>query len=111
MRGERAFPSNSRGRANLPPDQASRRLLVWTMSVGIGLGGIAFAYKIAGFIYALSSPDFRGTFDVGVTVYFVVSAGWLCLLVWCFLTGKFKDMEHGKYELLKQEEDYERRGI
>jgi len=94
-----------------PSDRASRRLLVWTLIVGVVLGGIAFAYKIAEFIHTLSSPDFAGTFDVGITVYFVVSGGWLCLLTWCLLTGKFKEMEHGKYELLQKEEEYERRGI
>jgi hypothetical protein len=31
--------------------------------------------------------------------------------VWCFLTGKFKDMEKDKFDLLRQEEEYERRGI
>ena len=92
-------------------DRASRLLVIWTMIVGIALAGVAFAYKIAGFIYAVSTLDFRGTFDVGVTVYFCVSAAWLCLLVWCFLSGKFTHMERAKYDLLRQEEEYERRGI
>jgi hypothetical protein len=92
-------------------DRASRLLVIWTMLVGVALAGVAFAYKIAGFIYAVSTPDFRGTFDVGVTVYFCVSAAWLCLLVWCFLSGKFTRMERAKYDLLRQEEEYERRGI
>ena len=94
-----------------PQDQAARRLMTWTMVVGIVLGGIAFAYKIAAFIYTLSSPDFRGTFDVSIIVYFFVSAGWLCVLTWAFLTGKFKQMEKAKYEMLRQEEEYERLGI
>lgn len=92
-------------------DRASRLVVIWTMVVGVALAGVAFAYKIAGFIFTLSSPDFRGTFDVGVTVYFCVSAAWLCLLSWCLLTGKFKRMEHAKYELLRQEEEYDRLGI
>jgi hypothetical protein len=96
---------------NQQSDRASRLLVIWTMVVGIALAGVAFAYKIAGFIYTLSSPDFRGTFDVSVTVYFCVSAAWLCLLVWCLLAGKFKRMEHAKYELLRQEEEYDRLGI
>lgn len=94
-----------------PGDRATERLFIWTIGVGIVLAGIAFAYKIAGFIHVLTSQDFRGTFDVGITVYFVVSAGWLCLLAWCFLTGKFAKMERAKYDMLKQEEEYERRGI
>ena len=96
---------------NEPSDRASRLVLIWTMVVGVALAGVAFAYKVAGFICAVSSPDFRGTFEVGVTVYFCVSAAWLCLLVWCLLAGKFKRMESAKYELLRQEEEYDRLGI
>ena len=92
-------------------DRASRLLIIWTLLVGMILSGVAFAYKIASFIFTLTSKDFQGTFDVSVTVYFVVTAGWLCLLVWAFLTGKFKHMERAKYELLRQEEEYERLGI
>ena len=94
-----------------PSDRRARLVLIWTMTVGIALAGVAFAYKIAGFIYTLSSPDFRGTFEVGITVYFCVSAAWLCLLVWCLLAGKFKRMERAKYEILRQEEEYDRLGI
>ena len=92
-------------------DRATERLFVWTIGVGIALAGIAFAYKIAGFVHVLSSADFRGTFDVSIAVYFAVSLGWLCLLAWCFATGKFAKMERAKYDMLKQEEEYERRGI
>jgi hypothetical protein len=94
-----------------PPDRASRLLIIYTMVVGIVLSGLAFAYKIACFIWTLSSPDFQGTFDVGIVVYFAVSAGWLCVLVWAFLSGKFKEMERAKLEMLKQEEEYDRLGI
>ena len=94
-----------------PPDRASRLVIIWTLLVGVLLAGVAFAYKIAGFIYTLSSADFRGTFEVGVLVYCAVSAGWLCLLVWCFMTGKFKHTERAKFDLLKQEEEYDRLGI
>jgi hypothetical protein len=96
---------------NKPADRASRLLLIWALIVGIAFAGVAFAYKIAAFIFTLSSPDFRGTFDVGITVYFFVSAGWLCLLTWAFVTGKFRQMERSKYDMLRQEEEYDRLGI
>ena len=92
-------------------DRNARRVFVWILSLGIALGGVAFAYKLAGFVFALTSQDFRGTFDVGIIVYLFISAGWLCLLLWCFLTGKFKQMERAKYDMLRQEEEYERLGI
>ena len=98
-------------RKSHPPDRAARLVVIWTISVGVLLAGVAFAYKIAGFIYTLSSPDFRGTFEVGVLVYFAVSAGWLCLLVWSFLSGRLKRVERTGFDLLKQEEEYDRLGI
>jgi hypothetical protein len=92
-------------------DRQTRLLFIWILSIGILFSGLAFAYKIAGFIYTLSSPDFRGTFDVSIVVYFFVSAGWGCLLLWSFLAGKFKDMETQKKEMIAQEAEYERLGI
>ena len=94
-----------------PRDRTARRLILYTMIVGLVLTALAFAYKIAAFVWTLSSADFRGTFDVGITVYFVVSAGWLCLLVWAFLTGRLRDVERTKLEMLRQEEEYEKLGI
>ena len=75
------------------------------------LSGIAFAYKVAEFMFTMSNDDFAGAFDVPIIVYFIVAAGWLALLVWCFMTGKFGEMERAKFDMLAQEEEYERRGI
>ena len=92
-------------------ERPTRNLAVIVISflVVIG-GGVAFTYKIAEFIFTLSSDEVQGFADVPVTVYFVVAAGWLCLLVWCLLTGKFRDLEQSKYQMLEQEAEYERRG-
>ena len=92
-------------------DRPARIVFIWTMVVGIILSGVAFAYKIAEFIYTMSSDAARGFADVPVTVYFFIAGGWLCLLVWCLLTGKFRQMERAKFEMLEREEEYERRGI
>jgi len=98
----------------LPPeDDMGRRgkIILWTCMIG-GLlaAGTAFSYKVAEFIFTLSSKDVQGFADVPVTVYFVVASGWLCLLAFCFVSGKFKDIESSKWDMLKQEIDYERRG-
>lgn len=84
--------------------------MLGTMILGLGVAGVAFTYKIAEFIFTMGSMEVQGFADVPVTVYFVVASGWLCLLVWCFMTGKFTDLEASKYEMLEQEEAYERRG-
>ena len=92
-------------------DRRSRIIIIWSMVVGLILSGIAFAYKVAEFMFTMTSADFAGSFDVPVIVYFAIAAGWLSLLAWCFATGAFKDMERAKYEMLAKEEEYERRGI
>ena len=95
-------------RAKAPPPE---RTLLWiAMIVGTIVAGTAFVYKIAEFIFTLNSNDVQGFADVPVTIYFVVAAGWLCLLVWCFVSGQFTDVEQAKFEMLEMEEEYERRG-
>jgi hypothetical protein len=87
------------------------RVLWISMIIGIVFGGGAFAYKIIEFLFTLSAPEARGFVEVPITVYFFVAGGWMCLLLWCFATGKFKDMEQAKLDMLEMEEEYERRGI
>ena len=87
------------------------KVLLWVvMVVGIGLSGIAFVYKIAEFIFTLNGTEVQGFAEVPVTVYFIVAAGWLSLLVWCYVTKQFVDVERSKYEMLEMEAEYERRG-
>src|SRR5690349_7208995 len=96
--------------STLGRSERRERLALWIlMIVGLGLAGVAFVYKVAEFLFTLGSTEVQGFADVPVTVYFVVATGWLCLLVWCFLSGKFVDLERSKYEMLELEEEYERR--
>lgn len=99
--------------SDMAPDPARgpRRWLFWTVTMlGLGGAGVAFVYKIAEFLFTLGSTEVQGFADVPVTVYFVVALGWLCLLVWCFVSGKFTDLERAKYDFLAKEAEYERQG-
>ena len=97
--------------APLTAREKRERLILWAAMIGgIFAAGVAFVYKIAEFIFTLNSNEVKGFADVPVTVYFVVAAGWLCLLIWCFVTGKFTDIESAKFEMLEMEAEYERRG-
>jgi hypothetical protein len=100
--------------APIPGPSAPRRperILMWAAMIGgILAAGIAFIYKISEFIFTLNESSVQGFADVPVTIYFVVAAGWLLLLVWCFMTGQFTNVEEPKYEMLRREEEYERRG-
>jgi len=93
------------------PRARQERVALWVaMIAGVGLAGVAFIYKIAEFIFTLNSNEVQGFADVPVTIYFVVAAGWLCLLVWCFVGGQFTNVEQSKFEMLEMEEAYERQG-
>jgi hypothetical protein len=93
-----------------PLSPVQRWILFVAMAVGVVSAGIAFAYKIAEFLFTLTADEVQGFADVPVTVYFAVAAGWLALLVWSFFTGKLTDVEGAKTELLRKEAEYERRG-
>ena len=95
------------------PEHISRRarIALWVaMIVGIIASGLGFAYKIAEFLFTLGDDGAKGFADVPVTVYFVVAFGWLLLLVWCFLTGKFTHSEQAKLDMIAKEEEYDRLG-
>ena len=87
-----------------PEEARTRAALVWTMVVGLVLSGVAFAYKIAEFLLTVSSEEARGFADVPVTVYFVVTAGWLCLLGWSWTSGRFADVEAARLDMLEEED-------
>ncbi len=87
------------------------RQALWIMMiVGLIFSGVAFAYKISEFVAAITSEDAKGFADVPVATYFFVACGWLLLMSWCFVTGRFRDTEVAKYDMLRMEEEYERRG-
>jgi len=90
---------------------AQRWILFIMMVVGVVSAGIAFAYKIAEFLFTLGADEVQGFADVPVVVYFAVAAGWMALLVWSFLTGKLRDVEDAKSDFLRKEEEYDRLGI
>jgi len=96
------------------PGDSGRRTYMGIAIVATFVAGGAFVYKIAEFIHTLESPDVEGFVTVPVTVYFIVAAGYLCLLVWSWMRGDFERIEEPKYEMLERELEYERleeRGI
>ena len=101
----------TRPRYEHPPLRAFERRALWaSMILGVFCSAVAFVYKITEFILTLQDNEVKGFADVPVTIYFCVAGGWLLLLVWCFVSGQFKNVEQPKYDMLEMEEEYERRG-
>lgn len=88
-----------------PLTPTAKWILFIMMVVGVVSAGIAFAYKIAEFLFTLTSEEVQGFADVPVVVYFAVAAGWMALLGWSFLTGKLRDVEDAKSDFLRKEEE------
>lgn len=106
-------PEAKRAPIEYDTDASGRRgkILLWAcMIFGILAAGVAFAYKLAEFIFTLNSSSVQGFAEVPVTTYFAVASGWLILLAWCWRTGKLTDIESSKWDMLRQETEYERRG-
>ena len=64
--GQLVHAGSARARGEEMNEKTDRRtelLFLWTIGVGVLFSGVAFAYKIAGFIHVLTSPDFKGTFE------------------------------------------------
>lgn len=96
------------------PDMPGRtgRTMMWIMFVvGFIAAGFCFVYKIAEFVFTMGGSEVKGFADVPITVYFAVAGGWLCLLIWCFATGKFANAEQAKFDMIAKEEEYERLGV
>ncbi|MFQ5478727.1 MAG: hypothetical protein ACE5E4_08930 [Candidatus Binatia bacterium] len=87
---------------------SEKKLYIWVMLVGTLFAGGAFVLKLAEFLHTLESPDVEGFVAVPVTVYFIVAAGWACMLGWAWSRGSFARIEEPKYRMLEQEMEYER---
>lgn len=83
----------------------AKPIVIAVMTLGVLLSGVAFAYKVAEFIFTISSEEAKGFADVPVVVYFAVAGGWLCLLAWSWLTGQLSGIEDNKHLPLELEEE------
>ena len=91
-------------------DRRAARRRVWVLAffvVAVTAGGLQFVRKLFAFLSTIRKDELAGFAFDPVLIYGVVTAGFLCLLVWAFLTGQFKDVEKAKYEMLERFEEQE----
>jgi cbb3-type cytochrome oxidase maturation protein len=53
-------------------------------------------------------PDAMGTFLIPVMNYLLVAAGFLCLFLWAYFTGQYRDVEGPKYRMLEMQHEIDR---
>ena len=74
--------------------------LVFSLFVLIA-GGL-FCFKLFAFLSTIRRDELAGfAFDPIVT-YGFVAMGFLCMLVWAWLSGQFRDIERPKHDMLEE---------
>ncbi|MEE9219287.1 MAG: hypothetical protein V3U98_09500 [Acidobacteriota bacterium] len=85
-----------------------RRIVTWGVGVAVVGGGITFCLKLYEFVRTANSGEMPGFAFATVISYFIVTAGFLCLVMWAFLRGHYHDIEEPKYRLLQTEASLDR---
>lgn len=85
----------------------STKFYIWVAVtiVGILAAGSGFIFKLTEFIKVAQTKDAEGFALVPVTIYFCVTAGFLCLFIWNYMRGGFDNVEAPKYDMLKRHEE------
>jgi hypothetical protein len=78
-------------------------IISWFAFLVVIFAGLGFTYKLTQFIRTMLNDEVQGFALVPVTTYFIVGIGYLCLFVWSYLQGHYKDVEAPKYRLLERE--------
>ena len=67
---------------------------------GCVFGGLVFCGKLFAFLRTLKSEEMSDFAADPIIIYGFVTAGFLCLLAWAYMTGQFRDIEAPKHEML-----------
>ena len=95
-----------------PPAPGAGRWFLWIFGpLVILVAGTAFIFKLIEFtvIATQKGPDAMGSFLIPVLNYLFVAAGFLCLFLWAYFTGQFRDVEAPKYRMLEMQDEFDRR--
>jgi len=87
----------------------AKTIVLWIITVGIVLpGGYGFVEKFIQFVRTLRTDATGGFTIVPIMNYLLMTAGFVCLLVWATARGMFRDIERPKYTMLEREAQLER---
>lgn len=69
-------------------------------------GGVSFIAKIASYFMVEMEEGMSG-FALPFFNYLFIALGFVCLFVWAFLSGHFKDIDKPAHDMLEMERKYE----
>ena len=75
------------------------------------VAGTAFLFKLIEFVIVATSkgPEALSSFLIPVLNYLLVATGFICLFLWAYFTGQFRDVERPKYRMLQMQKQIDRR--
>jgi len=94
-----------------PRRARGRRWFLWSFSIAMVLtAGTAFVMKLIDFIHTATSDgsDALASFLIPVLNYLLVATGFLCLFLWSYFTGQFRDVEAAKFRMLRMQAQFDR---
>ncbi len=81
-----------------------KNIVLWIISVGVIVpGAYGFIDKLIQFIRTLRTVDGGGFTIIPILNYLIMTAGFVCLLLWGVFRGMFRDIEQPKYSMLERE--------
>ncbi len=87
-----------------------KRITLWVIAVGIIVpAGYGFVDKFVQFVRTLDSEQGGHFTIIPIANYLLVTAGFVCLLIWAVTRGMFRDIEGPKYTMLEREAELDRR--
>ena len=92
-------------------DRKTLVYLMWIFSFTIVAAGAAFGWKIYEFAHDLIATEGLRFAGAHLLTYVLVAGGFFMMLLYCFLSGHFSDIEKAKYDLLEEERRYDLREL
>ena len=82
-------------------------IFLWSITI---LADLGFAFKLFEFTRAWASEGAANFAIVPVASYLAVAVGFLCIFIWSFNRGEYKDVERAKYRMLEMQDEIDARG-
>lgn len=83
------------------------KLIAYFMIIFVILpGGLSFIAKIASYFMVETEEGMSG-FALPFFNYLFVALGFVCLFVWAFLSGHFKNIDNPSHDMLEMEKSFE----
>ena len=99
------------GQPARPRASSAATRFVWGFGIVMVLiAGGGFIMKLIEFATVLLSDEPMQFAFLPVITYIMVAAGFGCLFMWAYVTGKFKDIEGPKYRMLEMQDEIDRTG-